>query len=194
LENYHTWFICFNQIEDTPLAIVIDGKAGSIKAAKDRWPKIIIQRCQFHVIHYVSLLLAKHSEIQAARSFKSLVGKIVLVKTITDYQGWVKQLRRWYLLYGDFLIQRTYQEDSYTPTGRKKWHYTHGHLHAAFSHVKNAFPYLFQYLRYPQIPNTSNRVEGTINAFLQRKLDYHRGQNLQGQRQLIGAFLKLKQR
>jgi hypothetical protein len=193
LENYHTWFTCFNQIEDTPLAIVIDGKAGSIKAAKQRWPKIIVQRCQFHVIHYVATLLTKHPETQAARSFKSLVGKIIGVKTDDDWRRWVLELKHWYSLYGIFLRERTFQENSFTPTGRRKWHYTHGHLHAAFSHVKNAFPCLFQYLKYPQIPNTSNRIEGTINSFLQRGLDVHRGLTLAGQRQLISAFLKSKQ-
>lgn len=193
LENYHTWFACFNQVKDTPLALVIDGKAGSIKAAKLRWPKIIVQRCQFHVIHYVATLLTKHPETQAARSFKSLVGKITGVKTTADWRGWVLELKHWHLLYSDFLVERTFQDNSFTPTGRKKWHYTHGRLHAAFSHIKNAFPYLFQYLKYPQIPNTSNRIEGGVNAHLQRALDFHRGQSLSSQRQLISAFLKLQQ-
>jgi hypothetical protein len=192
-ENYHTWFTCFNQIEDTPLALVVDGKAGSIKAAKARWPKIIIQRCQFHVIHYVSLLLTKHPETSAAKSFKSLVGKIIQIKTTDDWKSWVRLLRDWYLFYGSFLQEKTYQEQAFTLTGRRKWHYTHGHLHAAFSHVKNAFPYLFQYLKYPQIPNTSNSIEGGINSYLQRKLDIHRGLTLTGQRQLISAFLHSKQ-
>jgi hypothetical protein len=192
-ENYHTWLICFNQIRDTPLAVVMDGKAGSIKAAKKRWPKIIIQRCQFHVIHYVATLLTKYPETRAAKSFKSLVGKITKVETTNDWRHWMIELKNWCLLYGSFLKQRTYQTNSFTPTGRRKWHYTHGRLHAAFSHVKNAFPYLFQYLHYPQISNTSNRIEGSINSFLQRKLDIHRGLTLKGQRQLISAFLKSKQ-
>jgi hypothetical protein len=192
-ENFNTWLACFNQIEDVPLALVMDGKAGSIKAAKLRWPKIIIQRCQFHVIYYVSLLLTKHPETQAARNFKHLVGQITMVKTIGDWKKWVMEFRNWYLLYGNFLKQRTFQHDSFTPTGRKKWHYTHAHLHASFSHVKNAFPYLFQYLKYPQIPNTSNSIEGGINSYLQRKLDIHRELTLTGQRQLISAFLHSKQ-
>ena len=46
-ESTSTWFTCFNQVRDTPLAIVLDGKAGCIKAARNRWPRIIVQRCQF---------------------------------------------------------------------------------------------------------------------------------------------------
>jgi hypothetical protein len=48
-------------------------------------------------------------------------------------------------------------------------------------------------LNTPKFPNTSNRIEGSINSFLQRKLDTHRGLNLNGQRQLISAFLCSKQ-
>jgi hypothetical protein len=192
-ENYHTWTICFNQIKNIPLALVIDGRAGSMKAAKERWPKIVIQRCQFHVIHYVAIKLTKHPETKAAQDFKSLVGKITKIKTRGNLKIWVNQLHDWYLLYGDFLTKKTIQENSFTPTGRKKWHYTHSRLHAAFSHVKNALPYLFQYLKYPQIPNTTCRLEGAINSLLQRCLDIHRGQSLASQRQLIAAFLKTQQ-
>ena len=192
-ESTSTWFDCFSRIKDTPLAIVLDGKAGIINAAKGRWPRIIIQRCQFHVIQYVNTLLTKHPESQAARDFKNLVGKITLIKTVEEWRCWVGEFKRWYLLYGDFLKERTYHE-SLTPTGRRKWHYTHGRLHAAFSHLKKAFPNLFQYLRHPEIPNTSNRIEGAINASLQRLIDAHRGLTIVGQKQLISAFLKSKQK
>lgn len=191
-ENTQTWLACFSQIKDAPLAIVLDGKAGSIKAAKFRWPRILVQRCQFHVIHYVNSLLTKNPEIQAARDFKRLIGKITSVRSLDQWKWWVEEFKDWYLLYGELIKERTYRE-ALTPTGRHKWHYTHGRLHAAFSHVKNAFAFLFVYLKYPQIPNTSNRIEGSINASLQRLLDAHRGQSLLGQRQLISAFLKSKQ-
>ena len=190
-ENAETWLMCFNQVRDTPFAIVLDGKAGCIKAARARWPKIVIQRCQFHVIHYVNALLTKRPETKAARDFKRLVAGIIGVKTIDEWRAWVGDLKQWYILFGDIIKERTYH-DSLTPTGRRKWSYTHARLHAAFFHVSHSFHCLFQYLKYPQIPNTSNRIEGSINASLQRFLDDHRGLNLAGQRQFISAFLRSK--
>ena len=192
-ESTSTWFTCFNQVGDTPLAIVLDGKAGSIKAARNRWPRIVIQRCQFHVIQRINTLLTKHPESQASKELKSLVGKIPIVRSTEEWKSWVGEFKRWYLLYGDYLKEKTYH-DSFTPTGRQKWHYTHGRLHTAFSHLKKAFPNLFQYLHHPEIPNTSNRIEGSINAALQRWIDAHRGLTHTGQKQLISAFLKSKQR
>ena len=180
------------KISAFPCAIVCDGQKGMIKAIKLRWPGVIIQRCQFHVIHQVNILLTKYPETLAAQTFKKLVGSIILVKTKDDLKIWLIAYKQWYLEYKEFLKERTYQEGR-TPTGRRKWHYTHGRLHAAHSHLKHAYPNLFQYIRFPQIPNTSNRIEGGINAQIQRHIDRHRGTTLFQRRQIIAAFLREKQ-
>jgi Transposase, Mutator family. len=191
-ENQHTWTELFNQIKDSPFALVCDGQRGQLKAARERWSNIVIQRCQFHVIHQANLLLTKNPESIPAQELKRLVSKITKVKTRDDLNIWLIKFKTWYVLYEDFLNEKTYS-DSLTPTGRHKWHYTHAKLHRSFSHISNALPNLFQYIKYPQIPNTSNRIEGSVNAHLQRTIDFHRGSNLIGQRQLIAAFLKGKQ-
>lgn len=191
-ENSSTWLTFLNGISSFPKALVCDGQRGMLKAIKLRYPGVIIQRCQFHVIHQINLLLTKHPETKAARKLKYLVNQIVLVKTKDDLRTWLLSYASWHHQYADFLIERTYQE-KLTPTGRRKWHYTHGHLHASHSHLKNALPNLFQYLRFPEIPNTSNRIEGGINAQIQRLIDHHRGTKLLQRRQIIALLLKRKQ-
>ena len=191
-ENFSTWLALFEQISVFPFAIVCDGQKGMIKAIKLRWPGVIIQRCQFHVIHQVNILLTKYPETTAAQEFKKVVSDIILVKTNDGLKAWLMDYKWWYVEYKEFLAERTYQ-DVQTPTGRRKWHYTHGRLHAAHSHLKHAFPNLFQYIHFPEIPNTSNRIEGGINAQIQRHIDRHRGTTLFQRRQIIAAFLKQKQ-
>ncbi|MBP9670028.1 transposase [Candidatus Woesebacteria bacterium] len=191
-ENSSTWLTFLNSISSFPRAVVCDGQKGMLKAIKLRYPGVIIQRCQFHVIHQINLLLTKHPETEAARKLKYLVNQIILVKTKDGLRNWLISYKSWYKHYESFLKERTYQE-KLTPTGRHKWHYTHGHLHASHSHLKNALPNLFQYLRFPQIPNTSNRIEGGINAQVQRLIDHHRGTKLLGRRQIIALLLKRKQ-
>lgn len=191
-ENYFTWSQFLAEITSFPIAVVCDGQRGLLKAIRERWPGIIIQRCQFHVIHHVNLLLTRHPETQAARDFKSLTNRMSRVKTEADLKVWLSDFRNWYQTYHQFLKEKTYRPWA-TPTGRRKWHYTHGHLHAAFAHVKNAIPNLFGYVRYPQIPNTSNRIEGGINAQIQRLIDRHRGTTLFQRRQIIAAYLRQKQ-
>ena len=163
-----------------------------LKALRIRWPRVLIQRCQFHVIHQVNTLLTKHPELVPAQHFQELVGKIVRVKTRDDLKQWLTAYKQWHGHFGSFLKEKTYQQ-KLTPTGRPKWSYTHGRLHQAHSHLKNAFPNLFQYMKYPQIPNTSNRIEGGINAQIQRHIDFHRGTNLFQRRQIIAALLKQTQ-
>jgi hypothetical protein len=191
-ESATTWSEFLNHLSAFPRAIVCDGQKGMIKAIKLRYPGVIIQRCQFHVIHQINLLLTKHPETEAARRLKTLVNQITSVQTKEDLKIWLVHYKTWYHAYESFLKEKTYQE-KLTPRGRRKWHYTHGHLHASHSHLKNALPNLFQYLRYPGIPNTSNRIEGGINAQIQRKIDDHRGTTLLQRRQIIALLLKQKQ-
>lgn len=191
-ENSSTWLTFLNGISTFPRAVVCDGQKGMLKAIKLRYPGVIIQRCQFHVIHQINLLLTKHPETEAARKLKYLVNQIVLVKIKDDLRTWLLSYKSWYRQYADFIKERTSQE-KLTPTGRHKWHYTHGHLHASHSHLKNALPNLFQYLRDGEIPNTSNRIEGGINAQIQRLIDHHRGTKILQRRQIIALLLKRKQ-
>lgn len=191
-ENFSTWLSFFGQMKSFPFAIVCDGQKGMLKAIRTRWPGVRIQRCQFHVIHQVNILLTKHPETTVAQDFKDIVGSIISVKTENDLKTWLTTYKQWYQINKIFLKERTYQE-SLTPTGRRKWHYTHGRLHAAHSHLKNAFPALFTYINFPKIPNTTNRIEGGINAQIQRHIDRHRGTTLFQRRQIIAAFLKQKQ-
>jgi len=191
-ENFTTWLELFNRIHDSPFAVVCDGQKGMLKALRTRWPRVVIQRCQFHVIHQVNILLTKHPELVPAQHFQELVGAIIRVKTRDDLKQWLTHYKQWYKQFGNFLKERTYQQ-TLTPTGRPKWSYTHGHLHQTHSHLKNALPNLFQYIHYPNIPNTSNRIEGGINAQIQRHIDFHRGTNLFQRRQIIAALLKQTQ-
>lgn len=191
-ESGGSWLEVFNQLEGYPFAIVGDGQKGMYKAIKQRFPHIIFQRCQFHVIHYVNRQLTQNPESYAALTFKILVGNITRVTTIEALREWLQDLAWWLDIFQDILHEKTYQDEK-TPTGRRKWHYTHSSLHAAYSHVKNALPFLFQYLKYPGIPNTSNRIEGSVNAMLQRHIDMHRGLRLPERKKLICARLRKKQ-
>ena len=48
-------------------------------------------------------------------------------------------------------------------------------------------------LKFKNIPNTSNRIEGGINAQIQRHIDHHRGTTLLQRRKIIAALLRQKQ-
>lgn len=147
----------------------------------------------FHVVSYILSKLTQHPESVAAQELRSLVLQISGLKTKDQLKLWLSHYKHWYQIHYSFLKEKTFQYDNLTLTGRPKWHYTHGRLHAAHSHLKNAIPNLFKYFLHPQIPNTSNFVEGAINSPLQEKLRSHRGLKLPKRRILIAYFLSSKQ-
>ena len=192
-ENRTSWHVFFSQLKHTPFAIVCDGQRGMLKAIKSRFPGLIIQRCQFHVMKYCLAKLTQHPETLAAQQLRILVLRIAKIKSKEQFKNWFEEYVFWRKIHHDFLKEKTYQPYNPTPTGKPTWHYTHGKLHAAHSHLKNALPNLFKYLLYPQIPNTTNFVEGAINAPMQEKLRFHRGLKLLKRRILIAHFLSSKQ-
>lgn len=192
-ENYSSWFTFLSSFKQIPFAIVCDGQKGMIKAIKQRFPGVIIQRCQFHVIQYCTIKLTKNPESEEAQELRELVLQISKIKTKEQLKNWLADYKYWYLANQNFIKEKTYQTENLTPTGRQKWHYTHGRLHAAHSHLKNSFPHLFRYLQHPKIPNTTNFVEGGINSLMQEKLRFHRGLSLPKRRILIAHFLSSKQ-
>jgi hypothetical protein len=150
-ENAHSWMTFLQSLKHIPFAIVCDGQRGMLKAIKQRFPGMVVQRCQFHVIQYCLAKLTQKPESAAAIELRELVLRISSIKTKRQFAYWITDYLQWYQMYRDFLKQKTYQESSLTPTGRSSWHYTHGRLHAAHSHLKNAIPNLFKYLLFPQV-------------------------------------------
>jgi transposase-like protein len=164
-----------------------------LKAITQRFQGTVIQRCQFHVMKYCLSKLTQNPENIATQEFRCLVLQIARIRTKEQFKYWFEEYLNWKKMYHDFLKEKTYQLHNLTPTGRRKWHYTHGRLHAAHSHLKNSLPNLFRYLLYPEIPNTTNFVEGAINAPMQEKLRFHRGLPLSKRRILIAHFLASQQ-
>jgi len=191
-ETIGSWLMYLGTLRHFPFAIVCDGGRGMLKAIKLRFPGVIIQRCQFHVMSYCLVRLTKHPENIASIELRAIVNQIAQVKTKQEFGVWLGDYLVWRKTHHDFIKEKTYH-DTLTPTGRKRWSYTHGRLHAANSHLKNSIPNLFKYLLYPQIPNTTNFVEGGINSPMQEKLRFHRGLNLQKRRVLIAHYLASKQ-
>ncbi len=157
-ENNASWNQFFSSFKHIPFAVVCDGQKGMIKAIKQRFPGVIIQRCQFHVIKYICTKLTKNPESIASQELKSLVLRITKIKTREQLKIWLSDYKYWYQTHKYFIKEKTYPFNSFTPTGRRKWNYTHQKLHASHSHLKNSIPYLFRYLQHLEIPNTTQNV------------------------------------
>lgn len=143
-------------------AVVIDGRRG-LKAV---FADIPIQVCQFHQIAVVTRYLTRRPKLEAGKELRT----IALLLTELSEEWFNKYLNDWHEKWKEFLKERTYSED------KKHWQYTHRRIRAAFRSLKTNAPYLFTYLKYPElkIPNATNSLDGYFGR-MKKLLNVHNG-------------------
>ena len=162
------------------LAVVVDGRRGFLAVFKD----ILIQICQFHQIKQVTKYLTRRPQTDAGKELRTLA----LTLTKTDEATFTAALSAWHAKWGAFIEEKTFLEFS---NGKKKWYYTHKKVRSAYRSLKHNLPYLFTYLKYPElnIPNTTNDLDGSFSA-LKKKLAAHHGLRRDRRSKVISQLLK----
>ncbi|MEI7758546.1 MAG: hypothetical protein WCI80_05875 [Bacteroidota bacterium] len=157
-------------------AVVLDGKKGVKEVFKD----VPVQLCQFHQMKTVTRYLTRKPELEASKQLRNIMMKL----TISTEKDFVIKLNDWYIEWGDFIIQKTKNEE----TGR--WFYTHSRLRSAYMSLRNNIGYLFTFERYPEyrIPNTTNSLDGMF-SHLKKRINIHRGLRQDRRYKLIQAYL-----
>ena len=184
-ETYLSWKIPLSAIPYTPAYAVVDGHPGLRRAILERWPQILIQRCHAHVLREMRGFLTLNPKLQAGIDLRILVEDLRLIATRKQKRRWVHRLYQWRKKYESFLKEKTK-----TPDGH--WRFTHRRLRRARSHLFNALPDLFRYIRDRRVPKTSNQLEGGINSPIKDLVRKHRG--LVTYKKLILAAQYLKKR
>lgn len=164
----------------TFLAAVVDGRRGFLAVFKD----IPIQICQFHQIKQVTKYLTRRPKTEAGRELRALV----LTLTEVDEKTFTDALYAWHTKWKDFIEEKTTETFI---TGKTKWYYTHKRVRSAYRSLKHNLPYLFTYLKYPElhIPNTTNDLDGSFSA-LKKKLAAHHGLRKDRRYKVISQLLK----
>lgn len=186
-ESHEAWCIFVRSLVQ-PRAAVVDGNGGLLGAIQRDWEGVLLQRCLAHVMRFALGKLTQRPHTEAGRSLRCLVLVLPRIRTRRQKRRWVRAFRNWQRRFGCFLKERTYYD-----TGRKRrWWYTHRTLRAVRSHLRNALPHLFTYVRHPWIPRTSNHLEGGTNARLEELIGRHRGMPLEHRKALVAHFLHSK--
>jgi hypothetical protein len=157
-------------------AIVCDGRRGVLQGFS-----VPVQMCQFHQAMIVTRYVTRRPKLEAGQDLQSLMRCLPTVGE-AQFTHW---LELWYDKWGEFLKERTIDEVT------RRWHYTHRRLRSAYYSVKRNLPYLFTYLRYPDlnIPNTSNSLEG-IFTHIKKNLRLHGGLRIHQKQPMIEEFLR----
>jgi hypothetical protein len=184
-ERFDVWHPLFIRIavRHQPHAIVSDGQKGLIKAAKAIFPHIPHQRCLAHIIRLSLAWLTRNPQTFAGKELRILVRTLSRAKTPKEADRWQESFILWNARHEEFL-----KEKSVNPATGRKWH-THRKLRAVRSLILHALPNMFWFTKDARIPNTTNAVEGGINAVLAELLQRHRGITEKQKKALVTRFL-----
>ena len=161
------------------LGAVVDGRRGLTTVFKD----IPVQICQFHQIKQVTKYLTRRPETFAGQELRLIT---LSLSKITE-ESFIHSLNEWFHNWKKFITEKTYV------AGAKYWYYTHKNVRSAYKSLERNLPYLFTYLKYPElkIPNTTNCLDGSF-SHLKAKLSIHRGLRKDRRYKVISEILKGK--
>ena len=126
--------------------------------------------------------LTKNPKLKASIKLKNIVSHLGKVSSCR-FEYW---LHAWYKHYEDFINEKVPDES------KRGWHYKHRRLRSAYHSLIRFFPYLFIYLKYPNlnISTTTNLLDGGCFSPLKDKLKVHRGTSRDIQQKMIIYFLE----
>ena len=141
---------------------MVDGRRGLATVFKD----IPVQICHFHQLQTVTKYLTRKPKTEAGRELRFLA----LTLTKTDETTFTNLLLAYETKWIHFLNEKT------VILGLNRPQYTHKNVRSALRSLKTNLPYLFTYLRYPElnIPNTTNTIDGYF-ASVKKKVAAHHG-------------------
>jgi len=169
-------------------SVTCDGHKSIFKSVQKVYPNAIIQRCVVHVKRQAISWLGKYPKLQASRELLRIIRPITRLDSIEEVNEWLVCFHKWHEQNKVFINEQSLSEE----TGRM-W-YTHKNLHSSCSHLINAIPHLFAYINDPEIPKTTNEIEGYF-MHLKEKLTLHKGLRFGKRKKLhkmVSVFQKSK--
>lgn len=145
-----------------PISATVDGNPHLMRILRFLWPKILIQRCLVHIQRQGLSWCRQYPKRTDAKHLRALFLKIMSIRTASDRDRFLYELRTWERRYG-----RTVGRSP-----EKGWVFSD--LKRARSMLLTALPDMFRYLDDPLIPKSTNALEGYF-ARLKQRYRQHRG-------------------
>jgi hypothetical protein len=162
-----------------PDLVATDGHGGALKALKQFWPHVPVQRCLIHVHRNNLRDLTTRPNTPAGKALLELSRRLLKVTTKQEAATWVKLLIEINTQYGAYFKERTYAHDvpASARRGNRKWWYTHERDRKVYHRLASlqGKGHLFTFLDFDTPRHkTTNPVE-SFNNCLRLVLLYHRG-------------------
>jgi hypothetical protein len=160
----------------TLLAIVGDGKV----ALSWLFKGVPVQMCHFHQKQIVIRCITLHPELPAGIELLALINTL----TTSTEAAFAALFTKWCETWEIFLKEKSFNEKS------DRYTYTHRKLRSARDSIKRHLPYLFTFLRYPDlhIPNTTNSLDGAFTK-IKNSIAVHAGLSRNQKMKMVKTLL-----
>ena len=171
-KNVFPWLCTLKEKGLNPTHIVVDGERSVMRALRDTWPNIIIQRCLYHIQREGMRWLRTYPKTNAGRELRYLLGTLCTTRTVKERDQFINTFSLWLKTHKDFLKALPSTNIAFKDLKRTK------------RLIKNALPNMFHFLNEPGLPSTTNLIEGLYSRL---KSDYsrHRGLTEQNKRRYL---------
>lgn len=147
----------------SPLVITMDGELSIIRAIRDTWPHAKIQRCLYHIQREGMRWLRTYPKTQAGSELRALLSTLTSIKSFKDRDTFIHLFDCWINANFSFVLSLPNSTVEFKDLKR------------TVALIRNALPDMFHYLQDPNIPSTTNSLEG---FFSHLKTDYQRHRGL----------------
>jgi len=145
-----------------PFSFTVDGNPLVIKVLNRLWPEIIIQRCLVHIQRQGLMWCRSYPKTSYARKLRNIFLKVTNIRTSSERDQFLEIINQWETHYGQYLVTRPERGRVFSDIKRAR------------SMLIKALPDMFHYLDNPNIPFSTNGIEGYFSR-LKSHYRQHRG-------------------
>ncbi len=146
----------------SPLSFTVDGNPQVIRVLKELWPDAAVQRCLVHIQRQGLSWCRSSPKTIYARKLRQIFLRVSSIATASDRDAFLNLVATWEDRYGAEIAERK-------ETGR-----VFSDIKRAHSMLLRALPDMFHYINDPNIPTTTNGLEGYFSR-LKSHYRQHRG-------------------
>ena len=150
------------------IGITTDGGDNIIRAVEYVYPDVPRQRCMVHVQRECLSSITLHPRTPEGRMLKSLIMSLNDIRTHNDMMWWLSRYNLWVEENEEYVCEKACLPNS------TRTYFVRNDLRKAYVHLRRAIPNLFEFIKHPGLPKTTNALESFF-GHIKDQLRLHRG-------------------
>jgi hypothetical protein len=150
------------------IGITTDGGDNIIRAVEFVYKDVPRQRCMIHVQRECLSSITLHPRTPEGRMLKNLIMGLSDIRTHNDMMWWLSRYNLWVEENEEYVCEKACLPNS------TRTYFVRNDLRKAYVHLRRAIPNLFEFIKHPGLPKTTNALESFF-GHIKDQLRLHRG-------------------